>query len=82
MKGRRRGRPRSCPDHVLARIVRLRRTGARYVDICASLNTEGIPTPGGGAHWYPSRLSRLLRTRDAQRLADEVAGTSTPARGR
>ncbi|WP_148309640.1 recombinase family protein [Kutzneria albida] len=68
MSARRRGRPRRCPDHVLSRVVQLRQQGTRYVDICALLNAEGVVTPGGGARWYPSHLSRLLRTLDARAL--------------
>ncbi|WP_432854856.1 recombinase family protein [Amycolatopsis sp. CA-161197] len=75
MKGRR-GRPRLCPDHVLARVIQLRSRGARYIDICASLNAEGIPTPGGGAQWYPSHLSRLLRTRHAREF--KISATTAP----
>ncbi|MEU7002940.1 recombinase family protein [Nonomuraea sp. NPDC046570] len=63
-----RGRPRACPDEVLRRVVALRQAGAIYADICAALNAEGVPTPGGGHRWWPSHICRLLRTRDAQRL--------------
>lgn len=31
-------------------------TGASLARICESLNTRGIPTPAGGAKWYPSSL--------------------------
>jgi DNA invertase Pin-like site-specific DNA recombinase len=65
-QGVRLGRPRACPDDVLDRVLALRATGARLIDICDALNTDAIPTPGGGARWYPSHVSRLLRTQDAR----------------
>ncbi|WP_158220322.1 recombinase family protein [Kineosporia sp. A_224] len=65
--GVRLGRPRRCPDDVLARVLQLRAGGARLVDIAAALNADGVPTPGGGARWWPSHVSRLLATQDATR---------------
>ena len=67
-QGVRLGRPRRCPDEVLLRVLAEREAGRRLAEICARLNDEGVPTPGGGGRWYPSHLSRLLRTQDAQRL--------------
>ncbi|MBL7499871.1 recombinase family protein [Frankia sp. CNm7] len=46
----------------------LRHEGAHLADICAGLNTDGVPTPGGGRRWWPSHVSRLLRTQDARHL--------------
>lgn len=73
---RRRGRPRLCHIDLLVRIVELRLGGARLKDICNQLNADGVPTPGGGSRWWPSYVHRLLRTYDAQRLAEghEVDG--------
>ncbi len=68
-QGVRLGRPRRCPDEVLIRVVTERAAGARLADISARLNADGIPTPAGGPRWYPSHVSRLLRTQDALRLA-------------
>ncbi|MFI6496362.1 recombinase family protein [Nonomuraea typhae] len=62
------GRPPSCPEEVLSRVVALRERGATYAGICDELNRDGVPTPGGGRRWYPSHVSRLLHTRNAQRL--------------
>jgi hypothetical protein len=50
---------------VLARVVTARVGGATLVEIADKLNADGVPTPGGGGRWYPSHLSRLLRTQDA-----------------
>ena len=65
---RRRGRPRRCPQDVLERVVSLRKRGDLLTEICDQLNADGVPTPGGGKHWWPSHVHRLLRTLDAQRL--------------
>lgn len=71
--GTRLGRPRQCPDDVLSRVVFSRADGATLTDIAESMNTDGVPTPGGGSKWYPSHVHRLLRTQDAQRLSASVA---------
>lgn len=79
--GVRLGGPRRCPDEVLAEVVRLRVAGARLVDIAAALQAAGHSTPGGGARWWPSHVSRLLATQDGQRAlqaATAAAGGSTP----
>jgi hypothetical protein len=68
---RRRGRPSSCPPDVLTRVVRLRLDGWTLRDIGDSLNAQDVPTPGGGKHWWPSRVCRLLGTLDAQALIDD-----------
>lgn len=69
---RRRGRPPCCPREVAIRIIRLRRQGLSYAAICAVLNAEGVPTPMGRARWYKTYVDRLLRTRHAQELMEEV----------
>lgn len=73
---RRQGRPRRCPLEVLVRVVELRESGALLIGICDQLNTDNIPTPGGGMRWWPSHVHRLLLTYDAQLLAEgnEVNG--------
>ncbi|MBM2621293.1 recombinase family protein [Actinoplanes sp. LDG1-06] len=65
-QGVRLGRPRRCPDEVLLRVLAEREAGRRLGEICAALNADGVPTPAGGERWYPSHLSRLLRTQDAR----------------
>ena len=64
--GVRLGRPRRCPDDVLARVLALRAAGARLVVIADTMNAGGVPTPGGGARWWPSHVCRLLTTQDAR----------------
>lgn len=71
--GVRLGRPRSCPDDVLERVLQLRAGGARLVDIAAAMNAAGTPTPGGGTRWWPSHVSRLLATQDARTAQAAVA---------
>jgi hypothetical protein len=53
-------------------VVRLRLDGLLLQEICDMLNDEGVPTPGGGQHWWPSHVHRLLRTLDAQALMEEA----------
>lgn len=69
--GIRLGRPRACPDHVLFQAVALRRDGWKLIDIATELNRLGTRTPGGGTYWYPSHVSRLLRTQDALQMFDD-----------
>lgn len=76
------GRPRRCPDDVLAEVVRRRLAGERLTDICRALNDRGVPTPGGGTRWWPSHVHRLLRTRDALRLLDAGADRRERVGGR
>jgi DNA invertase Pin-like site-specific DNA recombinase len=71
------GRPRRCPDDVLARVLELRAGGLRLVDVAEAMNDAGVPTPGGGARWWPSHVSRLLATQDARTAA--AAGPLVPA---
>jgi len=45
---------------LLERICGLREEGETYAAICGVLNSEGVPTPRGGALWRPSALQRVL----------------------
>ncbi|MEV7558401.1 recombinase family protein [Streptomyces sp. NPDC089795] len=74
--GARLGRPRACPDTVLRRTVLLRLRGATLAEIAEEFNCSGTPTPGGGAFWYPSHVSRLLRTQDAVLLLRTYEGAA------
>ncbi|GID93962.1 hypothetical protein Adi01nite_33740 [Amorphoplanes digitatis] len=64
----RRGRPRLYSDDTLGLIVDARLNGRTLRNISEMLNAAGIPTPTGRGLWYPSHVSRLLLTRDAQAL--------------
>jgi DNA invertase Pin-like site-specific DNA recombinase len=64
--GGRIGRPRTCPDQVLERVLELRAAGATLETIATAMNTARIPTPAGAPTWYASHVSRLLRTQDAR----------------
>lgn len=66
--GVRLGRPRRCPDEVLAKVVSWRVSGASLREIAGLLNSEGVETPGGASTWYASYVLRLLRTQDAREL--------------
>ena len=65
-RGERVGRPRSCPDATLDRVLELRAAGGSQVAIASAMNAAGIPTPAGSSRWYASHVSRLLRTQDAR----------------
>ena len=65
-QGVRLGRPRRCPDDVLALVLQLHDDGATTRQIAAAMNSRGHRTAGGGERWWPSHVSRLLNTQDAQ----------------
>ena len=65
-RGERVGRPRSCPDEVLDQVLELRRGGATLQAIASAMNAAGVVTPAGSPRWWPSHVSRLLRTQDAR----------------
>nr|BFE74592.1 hypothetical protein GCM10020092_078930 [Actinoplanes digitatis] len=61
-------RPRLYSDDTLGLIVDARLNGRTLRNISEMLNAAGIPTPTGRGLWYPSHVSWLLLTRDAQAL--------------
>jgi len=65
-RGERIGRPRSCPDEVLDQVLELRAAGGTLVAIAEAMNAAGVATPAGSPRWWPSHVSRLLRTQDAR----------------
>ncbi|WP_373868696.1 recombinase family protein [Microbispora amethystogenes] len=75
---RRRGRPPACPPDVVKRIIELRSQGLSLSAISNVLNQEGIRTPGGGARWQKSYVDRLLHTRYARELIDELVVKGRP----
>jgi hypothetical protein len=77
-RGVRLGRPCRCSDSALVWAAVLKAEGLSLADITALFNTAKVPTPGGGPSWYPSYVSRLLKTQDAQSIvaALERAGPS------
>ncbi|HEX9369830.1 MAG TPA: recombinase family protein, partial [Roseiflexaceae bacterium] len=52
---------------LVRRIFLLRGQPVSLGDIAAVLNTEGVPTPRGGRHWYPSTVREVLTHEDAYR---------------
>jgi DNA invertase Pin-like site-specific DNA recombinase len=74
--GVRLGRPRACPDAVLEQVVGAHVRGIGLRQIADELNRQGTPTPGGGARWYASHVSRLLKTQDAIRLIQDRAAST------
>ncbi|WP_369794616.1 recombinase family protein [Kutzneria sp. 744] len=72
------GRPRRCPDGVLSVVVDARMARKTLADIAHELNAQQIPTPGGGDTWWPSHVSRLLRSQDARALLAERSSAAAP----
>jgi len=54
------GRPRTTPNHVVARITREREQGRSLRLIAHGLNSDSVPTAQGGARWYASTVRALL----------------------
>jgi DNA invertase Pin-like site-specific DNA recombinase len=50
------GWPRTMDETVRESIRRSRRRGQSYGAIARRLNRDGVPTPQGGARWYPSTV--------------------------
>ena len=71
--GRRgRGRPAQCPRELAVRLIQLRIRGLSYAQIGDVLNAERVPTPTGRPVWLRSHVDRLLHTRYASELAEEM----------
>jgi DNA invertase Pin-like site-specific DNA recombinase len=65
--GGRLGRERMTSPEVVARIVELRAAGQPFHRIATDLDNDRVPTPNGGARWYPSTVSRICAA-EARRL--------------
>lgn len=63
------GFKRQTPDEVVGRIVRARRKGDSFNTIARRLQDHGIPTPGGGARWYPSTVRRIYASAQREAVA-------------
>lgn len=59
--GKRFGFQAVTPDDVVARIVRQRKRGSTFGAIARRLDAQQVPTPGGGARWYPSTVERIYK---------------------
>jgi DNA invertase Pin-like site-specific DNA recombinase len=55
------GRPSTLPDRVVERIQRQHAEGVALNAIAKGLNADAIPTGQGGAKWYASTVSAVLR---------------------
>lgn len=61
-QGVRLGRPTALPDEVRLRIATLRAEGRSLASIADELTEERVPTAQGGARWYPSTVSAVVRS--------------------
>ena len=59
-QGVRLGRPSSIDPILRERLMAMREVHTLQ-SICNQLNSEGVPTPRGGATWRPSSLQAVLR---------------------
>lgn len=60
--GKRLGRPPQVDPALAKRIVRIyTRDGWSANKIAQLLTAEGVPTPRGGAKWYPTTVSDVLK---------------------
>jgi DNA invertase Pin-like site-specific DNA recombinase len=57
------GRPRSTPEHVVARIQRERAQGMTLQAIADGLNADGVPTARNGTCWQRGTIGRLVAIR-------------------
>jgi len=71
------GRPRLCSDEVLDRVVRMRMAGHSYKEITDRLNALQIRTPGSRRAWGRSHVVRLLHTRGAQVIREQLTNAAT-----
>lgn len=62
LKGKVPGRPAAdLPDMTLHMLADLKASGESARGIAATLNERGVPSPGGGARWSHSTVTRVLR---------------------
>ncbi len=59
---------RLAPVSVQRRIVALAGQGMSGAAIARLLDSEGVPTPNGGAQWYPSTVRRMVASARLQKL--------------
>lgn len=48
-------------ETTVARILNARKRGEPYGAIAKRLDQQRVPTPGGGARWYPSTVERIYK---------------------
>lgn len=54
------GRPVLMSEQAVKKIIDLHAQGLSINAIARQMNAQGIPTSQGGAHWYPSTISKTL----------------------
>ena len=56
-------------DATTVRILAARQAGQSYGRIAAALDAEQVPTPGGGARWYPSTVAGIVKRAEREKAA-------------
>ena len=72
-QGIRLGRPRTLSDELTERVVSARASGQTLQRIADELNVDAVPTARGGARWYASTVSAVIRSADLDRQAVPTA---------
>jgi DNA invertase Pin-like site-specific DNA recombinase len=63
------GFQRKTPDATVTRIIRARNRGDSFNTIAKRLDKQRIPTPNGGARWYPSTVARIYNAATSERAS-------------
>lgn len=61
------GRRSSIPDEVLRLMLTWREAGESLPKIARRLNETKVPTPGGGAEWYPQSVRQAILAEEKRR---------------
>ncbi len=69
------GRPPCCTRELMVYVLTLREDGLSIRAIATRLNAESVPTPMGRPRWHHSSVDRLLATRFAQEVREEMMRT-------
>lgn len=77
--GVRLGRPGNIPDEVLLRVAGERGRGRTLARIADGLTADGVPTPQGGARWYPSTVKGALESQACLPFTSTVSGDAGAA---
>lgn len=72
------GRPPCCTRELMVYVLTLREQGLSIRAIATRLNAESIPTPTGRLRWNHSNVDRLLATRFAQEVRQELMRRINP----
>lgn len=67
------GRRTAIPQDLLDKMVAWREAGRTLPSIAEQLNDDGVPTPGGGAAWYPQSVRQAILAEQKRRRVRELS---------